>query len=672
MKPRSECAILHSGSNGVPARGSKPERNNFLSQFVGMTFGLLSCFILAVQCNSALAQSAGKIQYEKREVRIPMRDGITLHTTIYSPLEADLQYPILMQRTPYGCNPYGSESRSPVMYNPALVESGYIFVYQDLRSRSMSDGRPRFENMKPAYSLSDDKAVDEVTDAYDTIDWLLANIPNHNQRVGVYGSSYMGFTALMAGISQHPNLKAVLAAAPCIDTYFEDFSRNGLFTLAYAPILDWFGTEKFGRHPGPWWDNNLEYWADGKRFGLARDSYDHFLAAGGLSECNQLISRSNYLYQEIADHPNYDQYRQQRNVSQHLHRIQCPTLVVGSWHDEQNLYGTITAARTLLNGTASSSTQVLIGPWTHSDHRRREPSETRIGDIFFGKQLIADYQETVELPFFERHLKNESVTPKDGQRNPTRVFDTGTLKWHDNLWPLSKSSNHKTLFIGPKNQLLDVAPSAHRVAAFEFVSYPDKPVPYLEDDDFHLFPAKNFMTADQRFASKRPDVLTFVTPPLESALQVVGPVKAELLFATSESDADLFVKLIDVYPMNREPAASDRPGVKMNGYQRLVRCGQIRGRYRQSYSRPTQFEPETRTKVPVDLLDVCHTFARGHRIMVQIQSSLFPLFDRNPQQYVENVYLARAAEFKRASHQIFPGSRISLPISTAVLGATAK
>lgn len=355
-------------------------------------------------------------------------------------------------------------------------------------------------------------------------------------------------------------------------------------------------------------------------------------------------------------------YRKQRNVAQHLQRVQCPTLIVGGWHDEQNLYGIVTSAKALLQRADKDSTEVYIGPWTHSDHRNREPTETRVGDISFGVNLVTHYQEKVEYPFFEHNLKPTSDPSSDQVVPPTRVFDTGTLKWHENLWP-SGDTDTSVLYLGSNGQLSDQQPADSESSSFEYVSYPDKPVPYVEDDDFQLFPAKHFMTADQRFVTKRPDVLTFVTAPLENAVQVVGEIRAELLFATSESDADLIVKLIDVYPMDRKPQSSDTPGIKMNGYQRLVRCGQIRGRYREGYNKPLPFEPGVATNVNVELLDVCHTFGQGHRIMVQVQSSLFPLFDRNPQRYIQNIYAAKASDFKRAAHQIFAGSKVLLPVS---------
>ncbi|XZE53630.1 CocE/NonD family hydrolase [Planctomycetaceae bacterium SH139] len=590
-------------------------------------------------------------RYAKQEVRIPMRDGVTLHTTIYSPSDRSVEYPILLSRTPYGCGPYGDALADPIMYNAAMVEAGYTFVYQDLRSRSMSDGDPEFENLRPVYSQLNPDAVDEVTDAHDTIEWLLANVDNHNKHVGMFGSSYMGFTALMGSVTKHPNLKAVLAAAPCVDIYFEDFNRNGMFTLAYVPILDWFGTRKFERHEGPWWENQLDYWADGRRFGLAKDSYDFYLRKGTLSNYGDLIPESNYFWKKICEHPNYDEYRQSRNALQYLQGIECPVLIVGGFNDEQNLYGIFNAYKTINANNPRCDCRIVVGPWAHSEHKKVS-DETRVGDLHFGERLVDQYQVAAELAFFEHHLKGDAAP----HLPELSYFDTGAKRWIE-FEERDHFAEALNLYLDVDERLARSAPKDSELA-FEYVSDPAKPVPYIESDEFQLFPAKSFMTSDQRHASKRPDVLTFATEPLESDLFVVGPIIADLKFSTDHTDADIIVKVIDVLPMDRQPQATDTPGVKMNGYQQLVRCGQIRGRYRDGYSSPRPLVPGEVSVVQVELLDVCHTFKAGHRIMVQIQSSLFPLFDRNPQNYVENIYQASDADFAKAIHSVHTGSRI--------------
>ena len=624
------------------------------------------CWILFGLVGTGWAQQADieERSYSKREVRIAMRDNVELHTTIYSPTDTSRQYPILLQRTPYGCGPYGEQMPESVMYNSYLVKSGYIFVYQDLRSRSMSDGEPEFENLKPVYSATDPTRTDEVTDSQDTIDWLLKNVEGHNANVGMFGSSYMGYTSLMGAVTGHPNLKAVMSAAPSVDLFFEDFNRNGLFTLAYMPILDWFGTPKTDREEGPWWKNNLSYWADEKRFGLAHDSYGFFLNKGALSNYGDLVSDENYFWQAIKQHPNYDDYRKRRNVLQYLNGIKCPVLIVGGWNDEQNMYGILNSYRQIKRYNPDCDCRLVIGPWAHSEHKRPTP-QCYIGNVYFGEDLVDEYQHRSEFKFFEHHLKRavaEYAIPS------ALIFDTGSKEWLEGASLEKIGTSSKRYFLNSEFGLTEAVPEKD-IFELEFISDPSKPVPYVESDQFNMFPAKQFMTADQRFASKRPDVLTFMSRPLSEEICFSGAMQAVLQFSTDQTAADLIVKLIDVYPMDRAAEAPDKPNLKMNGYQQLVRCGQIRGRFRDGYENPIPFSKGEVTEVPVELLDVCHTFKRGHRVMIQIQSSLFPLFDRNPQVYVPNIYEADDTDFVKATHRIHAGSYFEFTVRSGTRGS---
>jgi len=619
----------------------------------------LALFLALDPATTTLAQNSApksKREYNKSEHRIPMRDGVTLYTAIYSPADTGQTFPILLNRTPYGCNPYGNESPEKLMYNSKLVESGYIFVMQDIRSRSMSDGEPQFENLKPVYSKSDPQRVDEVTDAHDTIDWLLNNVENHNGNVGIWGHSYTGWTALMAAVTGHPNLKAVLAAAPSVDIYFEDFNRFGLYTLAYTPILDWFGTPKTGRHEGPWWENKLDYWADSKRFGMAEDSYDFFLKKGPLKNFDDLVGPQNYFWQFIKQHPNYDEARQQRNSLQYMRGIQCSVLIVGGWNDEQNLYGILNSYETINSNNPRSDCRLVMGPWSHGQHRSVE-EQCYVGNVYYGDNLSKTYLQETEFRWLEKNLKGtgECNLPE------AKVFDTGTHQWLDMVEFPPETSEPQHMYLNVDERLTLDAPTDGKLF-FDYISDPAKPVPYVETDEFSLFPFKHFMTDDQRFTSKRPDVLTFASPVLKEDIQVVGPLLARLSFSTDQTDADLIVKLIDVNPMQRQPKSTDKPNLKMNGYQQLVRYGCIRGRFRNSFSLPEPFIAGKATEVAVELLDVCHTFKRGHRIMVQIQSSMFPLFDRNPQKYVDNIFEANESDFLRATHRVYSGSRIEFSV----------
>ncbi|MEL6896253.1 MAG: CocE/NonD family hydrolase, partial [Planctomycetota bacterium] len=519
------------------------------------------------------------------------------------------------------------------------------------------------------------ETTDEITDAVDTIDWLIANVPNNNGRVGMFGSSYLGFTSLMGAASGHPNLKACVVAAPCTDMYFEDFNRNGLFTLGYTPVLDWFGTPKYSRHEGPWWENNLSYWSDGKRFGLAKDSYDYFLKLGPLSNLAKIVPEQNHFWKEIQQHPDYDTYRQQRNALRYLDRVRCNVMVVGGWHDEQNLYGAIKAFQALRAAAKQNPEgpqdhlRWVMGPWAHSEHMRHK-QETRVGNIYFGENLVDQYQKEIEFPFFETHLKQRgSMTAAALQ-----LFDTGKNRWDSysaevgrqgvgRRWRFSKEG-----MLVPDLQTPDPPSSTSADSGSWNASYysdPSRPVPYTQSDAFHLLPDKAAMTADQRFASKRPDVLTFVSKPLREDYKVVGPVTAHLKFSTTQTAADIVVKLIDVYPMDRTAQPTDAQDVKMNGYQRMVRSGQIRGRYRDGYSDSKPFVAGEITDVDVELLDVHHTFQASHRMMIQIQSSMFPLFDRNPQRYVSNIYQASEDDFVPALHRIHAGSTVEFSVESA-------
>lgn len=613
---------------------------------------LILLFIFLSSCTS-YAQQLSPNDYTKTEYHIPMRDGLELYTAIYQPKDTSNNYPFLIERVAFGSFPYGEEFKKGIMYNEELVQSGYIFVYQDMRGRSMSDGET-ITNLMPVYSQSDPNKIDETTDTWDGIEWLLKNVKHHNGKVGFYGNSYSGWMALMATLSKHPAIKAVQIGGPTIDLYFEDFNRYGAFTLAYTPIMDWLGIVKKGRFAGAWWDRTLDYFADGKWFGLAKDSYDFYLQKGALKNYDDLISPDNYFWNFIKEHPNYDAARQERNTINYIKNLDCPILFVSGWNEEQNLYGSIKGYQAISKNN-KQSTHYIMGPWSHRNYKTRD-SSYYLGNIYFGKNLGLNYQQQEEFVFFETHLKD------NGNFNSKKVqlFDTGLKKWVSfDQYPQVPNT---PLFLKADENLTWNADELDSNNYLEYISDPNKPVPYIEHDNFLLFPSNEAMTADQRFASKRPDVLTFISPPLEEDLTVLGDVLAQLTFATNKTDADIFVKLIDVLPMDRAPQATDKKGVKMNGYQQLVRFGNIRGRYREGFDQPKAFTPNQITAIEVELLDLFHTFKKGHRIMIQIQSSMFPLFDRNPQNYIDNIYFADDKDFVKAMHQIYEGSKILIPI----------
>jgi len=352
---------------------------------------IIAFLLFLIFGNCAFAQNLTIKDYDKTETYIKTRDGVALYTAIYAPKNEQKKYPVLFTRTPYGCAPYGAEMPDELMYNDLLVSAGYIFIFQDIRGREMSDGKDMI-NMKPVYSQHDPKRTDEVTDAYDAIDWLVKHLKNCNGKVGMYGNSYRGWTALMGSLCHHPALKAVQADSPCIDGYFEDFTRYGLFTLAYTPIIDWFGTPKTKRETVPWWERKKDYFTlyDNYMNKLDKDSYDLFLKKGALKNYGDLLSEKNYYWKYLKEHPDYDAARKETNATQYLKNINCPVLITGGWLDEQNIYGCIKSYQAISKNN-KAATKYIMGPWSHGDYKHND-SLNYVGNIYFGKNINKEYQ----------------------------------------------------------------------------------------------------------------------------------------------------------------------------------------------------------------------------------------------------------------------------------------
>jgi len=591
--------------------------------------------------------------YTKEETYIEMRDGVKLFTVIYAPKDTSHVYPVILKRTPYSCKPYGADTLpSRISHDQNLVEAGYIFIMQDVRGRWMSEGH--FENTKPPYSFFDSTKTDEITDTWDTFDWLDENLDHYNGRAGMYGTSYPGWTTLVGARSNHPSLKAVLAMAPVTNFYFEDFNRYGLFALNYLPVLHAFGTQKDAPSDTSWYDGRSEAFGFIDSLDLEPDYYDFFRKRLALTNFDDVLDSTNFFWQNIQAHPDYDEYRQKRDWIQYFDTIQCQVMVAGGWNDEQNLYGILNSYKKIESHVPADQAQFVMGPWSHG-HPVRGDSAYYLGNVFYGYNLSKHFMDSVEFPYFEYHLKDK------GEKLDFKVklFDTGL-----NEWSYFKSYPHQmrdsAVFYLNGDALAAVTPEEANYRTY--VSDPHNPVPYVEGDKFYIMAPKPYFTADQRFVSKRPDVISFETEPLSEDLTVLGEVKAIIDFATSLNDADVFVKIIDGYPMDRKPLDTDPEGVKMNGYQQLVRAGYIRGRYRTSFEKGMPFVSNKKTEVQVPLLDIYHTFKKGHRIIVQVQSSMFPLFDMNPQNYVNDIYQADKADFAMAIHRIFNSSRIIMPI----------
>lgn len=591
--------------------------------------------------------------YTKKETYIEMRDGVKLFTVIYSPVDTSKTYPVILKRTPYSCQPYGADTLpGRLSHDKNLVEAGYIFVMQDVRGRWMSDGE--FENTKPPYSFFDSTKTDEITDTWDTFDWLLENLEHYNGNAGMYGTSYPGFTTLVGARCNHPSLKAVLAMAPVTNFYFEDFNRYGLFALNYLPVLHAFGTQKNGPSDTAWYYGNSEAYGFIDSLDLEPDYYDFFRKRLALTNFDDVLDSSNFFWNNIKAHPNYDEYRQKRDWIQYFDSIQCQVMIAGGWNDEQNLYGILNAYKKIESHLPNEQAQFVMGPWSHG-HPVRGDSAYYLGNVFYGYNLSKHFMDSVEFPYFEYHLKGK------GERPDFRVklFDTGKNEWtYFNAYPNQMDDSLVYYLDGEMLSAEVPAQSDSR----SYISDPNNPVPYIEGDKFYRMAPKPYFTADQRFVSKRPDVISFESPILTEDITVLGEIKAYIDFATSLKDADIYVKVIDAYPMDRKPLETDPENVKMNGYQQLVRAGYIRGRYRKGFESGEPFISNQKTKVQIPILDVYHTFKKGHVIMIQIQSSMFPLFDMNPQNYVEDIYQAKKSDFSTAMHSVFNSSRIILPI----------
>lgn len=592
--------------------------------------------------------------YDKYEYNIPMRDGIKLFTAVYVPKGKGKKYPIMMKRTPYSVKPYGPNKKMKRL-GPSMLfaREKFIFVYQDVRGKFMSEGT--FVNMRPHMSKKRDRKrdIDESTDTFDTIKWLLRKLSNHNGKVGMWGISYPGFYAAAGSIDAHPALVAVSPQAPIADWFFDDFHHHGAFFLPHSFNFMWiFDQPRTGL---------TQTWSK-KRFDHGTpDGYQFFLEElGPLSNANDLYFGNQLkFWNEVTAHPNYDDFWKARNILPHLDQINPAILTVGGWFDAEDLYGPLNIYQQIEKSRPRSFNGLVMGPWSHGGWARTDG--TQLGNVFFGDQPKPSvfYQEKIEFPFFMHYLK--------GADNPNLpeayVFETGTNKWNAlDAWP-PKEAYKKTLYFHSEGRMEFTEPYNPYNEYDDFVSDPAHPVPYSEDITTGM--TKKYMTDDQRFAARRPDVLVYQTEPLTEDITLAGPLLAQLFVATSGSDADWVVKLIDVYP-NDHPAFKHQPDKPMGGYQQMVRSEVIRGRFRNSYEEPEPFSIGDVNEVKVKLQDVMHTFKKGHRIMIQIQSTWFPLVDRNPQKYVPNIFKAKEEDFIKAIHRVYHSPEYPSQIEVSV------
>ena len=586
--------------------------------------------------------------YEKTEYKIPMRDGKTLFTVVYMPKDQTKTWPILMNRTCYNASSY-ADYKAHGHPSRFLVEDGYILVFQDVRGRYMSEGE--FNNMTPnipGNNPKNKKDIDESSDTWDTIDWLIKNLKGNNGRVGIFGISYPGFYSAAALPDAHPALKACSPQAPISDFFFDDFHHNGAYLQSYTAAFAVFGYQKKEPTKQDWFMEGLM-----RFYGQpAKDAYDFHLKMGSLKNFTENYHKDNFFWKQIIDHPNYDTFWQKRNLLPHLNNIKPAVLTVGGWFDAEDLYGPLNIYKTIEKTSPSAKNTIVMGPWGHGDWAGENGKSTH-NHIYFGDSISTFYMREIEKPFFAYYLKDE------GKENlpEAYMFNTGKKEWQKfDKWP-PENIPPLQLYFG-ENGKLSVNKPINEKAVFEYISDPAKPVPYTSQTEGITFTPRLFMSDDQREASRRPDVLTFETDTLTDEVTITGEILAKLKVAMSGTDADFIVKLIDVYPDNHPDYEHNPKNIIMGGYQQLVRSEVFRGRFRNSFSKPEPFVPGQVTDINVQLQDVLHTFKKGHKIMIQVHSTWFPYIDRNPQQYVENIYKADEKDFIKSTIKVYGESVI--------------
>ena len=582
-----------------------------------------------------------KANYTKSEHRIAMRDGTRLFTIVYAPRDTSGKYPIMLNRTPYSVSPYGeNQYRGSLGPSQLFAEDGFIFVYQDVRGRYMSEGQ--FVDMRPINTKKGGpNDTDESTDTYDTIDWLVKNIPNNNGRVGTWGISYPGFYVSEGLVGSHPNLVAASPQAPIADWFLgDDFHHNGAFFLPHA--FNFYAS--FGRpRPQPTTESPPRF-----EHGTP-DGYKFFRELGSIANADRRYFKGDVAFwNEVMQHPNYDEWWQARSTLQYLKNIgpSPAVMTVGGWFDAENLFGALNTYKTIERSNARARNVLVMGPWFHGGWARS--AGDLLGDIRFGSNTSEFYRSEIELPFFNCALKNIC---RENQPEAW-VFETGSNRWRKyDSWP-PRSARERALYLQPDGGLSFSAPAANASAGEfdEYVSDPDQPVPYINGINIGM--TREYMVDDQRFASRRPDVLTYQTAPLMEDITVAGPVPVSIFVSTSGTDSDYIVKVIDVYPDNAPDNEPNPANVRMGGYQMLVRGEPFRARFRNSFTRPEAMQPNRVTRIDFTMPDINHTFLKGHSIMVQIQSSWFPLVDRNPQKFV-NIYEATESDFQRATQRVY-------------------
>ncbi len=624
----------------MPPRRSRPgvcPRLFHRRRFLRLPLPLL---LLLVACDGALAQGTDWVRehYTKFEHKIPMRDGKRLFTSVYVPKEDASAYPIMLFRTPYSVRPYGADQyRDSLGPSEAFARQGFIFAYQDVRGCYMSEGE--FVNMRPVASAHEPGDVDESTDTYDTIDWLVKNVAGNNGRAGIWGISYPGFYAACGTIDSHPALKAASPQAPIADWFVgDDFHHNGAL---YLPHFFNF-ISSFGK-PRPELTKERH-----DRFDHGTpDGYRYFLGLGPLSEVNERwFGGEVAFWDDVVRHPDYDDFWKARNLRPRLRGIKPAVLTVGGWFDAEDCFGALEVYKSIERQNPNADNRLVMGPWSHGGWSRSDGNS--LGHVNFAAKTGVKYRDEIEFPFFRHHLlQDESLDLPEAS-----VFETGTNRWRSfDAWP-PREASVRALYLRAGGKLSFEPPPEDENGGFdEYPSDPAKPVPFT--DEIAIGMTREHMVGDQRFASTRPDVLVYATDVLTEDVTIAGPIRPSLFVSTTATDSDFVVKLIDVYPNDYpDPEPTPETGrVKMGGFEQLVRGEAFRGKYRNSFEKPEPFTPGQPAKIEFAMPDVLHCFRSGHRIMVQIQSSWFPLVDRNPQKFMD-IYRATEADMTKATQRV--------------------
>lgn len=620
---------------------------------------ILSCFLVFV-ITGLTAQNADSLwvreNYYKIERMVPMRDGIKLFTAFYIPKDSSEKHPILLNRTPYSCQPYGENEFSGRVYGTYwlnYLKEGYIIAVQDVRGKFMSEGD--FIDVRPFNPNKKGKDIDEASDTYDAIEWMINNIPGNNKRVGCFGISYPGFYATMAALSAHPALKAVSPQAPVTDWFQgDDFHHNGAFFL-----MDGFSFYSgFGKpRPVP-----VKTFSPGYNI-PTQDHYDFYLKTGALKNFSKIMGDSIAFWKDLYNHPDYDEWWQARNPRNFVTNVKPAMLVVGGLFDAEDCFGAWYLYKAIEEKNKNTDNRLVMGPWFHGGWGGRSDGSF-LGNARFGKKTSEYYQRNIEIPFFNFYLKLKGTVHDIAEAN---IFFTGENEWRKlTVWP-PNNVEYKNIYLHADGKLSFENKAAKGNMYSEYISDPAHPVPYTEDVGGGR--TREYMTDDQRFASRRTDVLTFSTDVLTEDITLGGQLVADLMTSISTTDADFVVKLIDVFPddFRYDPVQYPNPmqnfGINypMGGYQMLIRGEIMRGKYRNSFAVPEAFTPNKITEVKYTLPDVAHTFKKGHKLMIQVQSSWFPLADRNPQKFV-NIYKADDSDFQKSTIRIYSDSKIILPV----------